>query len=855
MSDRYKGGILSPTAPTVIPQSAGGVYTLSQQLQYQGQGVWPPAVNYPITKSLRFRSSASAYLNRTPASAGNRRTFTWSGWVKLGALGTDRGIFGASQGSGYGTTQKISTLAFTSTDTLRWVEYYSADGISTDWSYSVVTTPVYRDPSAWYHIVVAIDTTQATAANRVKLYVNGLQVTALGTANYPTQNFDSWVNTTSTVHQHGLFSVGTPYYFDGYLGEVNFIDGQALTPSSFGETSTTTGVWIPKKYTGTYGTNGFYLPFTDTTSTSTLGTDFSGNSNTWTVNNISLTSGSTYDSMNDVPTLTSATTANYAVLNPVYKSASQPTISSGNLEVAPNAGTYQNAFSTIAITTGKWYCELLVTGTPNSANFIGISNQTQLNYLTQTANVIGATTGVGYSFFPANGDKYTNGTQTSYGTSVSSGDIVGIAVDLDNGKIWFSKNGTWQASGDPAAGTNAAFTGIASDLWSIGATVYSGGVTNFAFNFGQRPFSYTPPTGFVALNTFNLPTPTIGATASSQADNYFNAVTYTGTSGTQAVTGVGFQPDFVWIKNRTSTLSHVLQDAVRGTTAYLVSNATTAENTNTASNWFRSFDSDGFTVATLTSPGGVSTNEWNNTGYNYVGWNWKANGAGSTNTAGSITSTVSANTTAGFSIVTYTGNATNGATVGHGLGVSPSMIIGKIRSTTGDWYVWQTAMGDNFMKLNTTAAQLASTANGVYNTASFSSTVFALGSGSTMNASGGTFVAYCFAQVAGYSAFGSYTGNGSSDGPFIYTGFRPRYVMIKRTDAAESWVIDDSSRSPYNVTTEYLLADSSSAAGNVTLYDFLSNGFKPRGTSQNNSGGTFIYMAFAESPFKYSLAR
>ena len=421
MSDRYKGGILSPTAPTVIPQSAGGVYTLSQQLQYQGQGVWPSAVNYPITKSLRFRSSASAYLNRTPASAGNRRTFTWSGWVKLGALGTDRGIFGASQGSGYGTTQKISTLAFTSTDTLRWVEYYSADGISTDWSYSVVTTPVYRDPSAWYHIVVAIDTTQATAANRVKLYVNGLQVTALGTANYPTQNFDSWVNTTSTVHQHGLFSVGTPYYFDGYLGEVNFIDGQALTPSSFGTTDAY-GIWQPIRYSGTYGTNGFYLPFTNTTSTTTLVADSSGNGNNWTPNNISLTAGTTYDSMKDVPTNTNSNTANYFVLNPLVAGTSS-VLSNGNLTFTNSAGTGNQCTASMFVTSGSYYFEATLTtaGGGGTSQFVLV--------------------GDGNTSYSSNGQIYSGGVLQTTVATLTSGDVIGLAF-TPSGSVTYYKNGT-----------------------------------------------------------------------------------------------------------------------------------------------------------------------------------------------------------------------------------------------------------------------------------------------------------------------------------------------------------------------------------------------------------------------------
>jgi hypothetical protein len=812
---------------------------------------------YNLTKSLRFRSSASAYLNRTPASAGNKQIFTVSFWLKTAKSNFDYYLFEASTDGG---NNERTVLAFNSGK----LQFRHIDGGSA--VLNLETTQVFRDPSAWYHIVLAVDTTQATSTNRVKFYVNGSQITAFGTASYPTQNLNTDWN---GANAHSIGSSTFPdSYADMYLTEFYNIDGQQLTPSSFGETSTTTGVWIPKKFSGTYGTNGFYLPFTDTTSTSTLGTDFSGNSNTWTVNNISLTSGSTYDSMNDVPTLTSATTANYAVLNPVYKSASQPTISSGNLEVAPNAVTYQNAFSTIAITTGKWYCELLVTGTPNSANFIGISNQTQLNYLTQTANVIGATTGVGYSFFPANGDKYTNGTQTSYGTSVSSGDIVGIAVDLDNGKIWFSKNGTWQASGDPAAGTNAAFTGIASDLWSIGATVYSGGVTNFAFNFGQRPFAYTPPTGFVALNTFNLPTPTIGATASTTANKYFDINTYTGDgSQTASFTNSGsMQPDLVWSKIRSGTTQGIgVFDSVRGTTGQsLDTSATTVEGTWVGSNasdygYVSAFNSNGFSVndGAIATTGGYV----NFSGRTYVAWQWRASNATAvTNTAGSITSTVSANTTAGFSIVTYTGTGSN-ATVGHGLGVAPSMIIARGRSagTAGfNWRVYHGSLAATaYLEINTTSGQQTDAT--VWNSTAPTSSVFSLGSSGNVNGSTQTYVAYCFAPIAGYSAFGSYTGNGSTDGTFVFTGFRPRFLIVKRTNDIGSWIMTDSARSTYNVTGELFNANTSGAEFTTSdiKFDYLSNGFKLREVNGaiNASGSTYIYMAFAESPFNYANAR
>jgi hypothetical protein len=348
----------------------------------------------------------------------------------------------------------------------------------------------------------------------------------------------------------------------------------------------------------------------------------------------------------------------------------------------------------------------------------------------------------------------------------------------------------------------------------------------------------------LALNPFNLPTPTIGATASTQAGDYFNPVLYTGNGTTLAVTGVGFQPDFVWIKERNDTGSHGLFDVIRGGGARLISNDTSAETTGT--NRIQSFDSDGFTVGSLSTING--------SGDSMVAWNWKANGTGVSNTDGSITSTVSANTSAGFSVVTYT--STTG-TVGHGLGVAPAMIIMKGRNVTDQWTVGHKSINGgsspwNYgLALNSTGAQDAN--SGFWNNTAPTSTVFSQGSWD----SGYTKVAYCFAEVAGYSAFGSYTGNGSADGTFVYTGFRPRYVMYKRSDSTGGWNILDTTRNPSNVVGEYINANLSDAEANATIMDITSNGFKMRNTfsSANASGGTYIYMAFAETPFNYANAR
>ena len=332
------------------------------------------------------------------------------------------------------------------------------------------------------------------------------------------------------------------------------------------------------------------------------------------------------------------------------------------------------------------------------------------------------------------------------------------------------------------------------------------------------------------------------------------ATTYTGTgtSSARSVTGVGFQPDFVWGKGRSVASQHNLFDAVRGSGKRLISNSTAAEETNAAFGYLSSFDSDGFS----TLAGSTNNENWNQTSATYVAWSWKAGGTAVSNTAGTITSSVSANTTAGFSVVTYTGTGAN-ATVGHGLGVAPGMVIIKSRSVATNWIVYHSSVAATaHLVLNLTDAAYTDVA---FNNTAPTSSVFSIGpTGYSVNNSAATYVAYCWAPVAGYSAFGSYTGNGSTDGPFIYTGFRPRWFMVKRTDSTSNWLVYDTSRIGYNQANNYLLPDLANAEGSGDNYlDILSNGLKIRVANQstNTSGGTYIYAAYAENPLKYANAR
>ena len=336
----------------------------------------------------------------------------------------------------------------------------------------------------------------------------------------------------------------------------------------------------------------------------------------------------------------------------------------------------------------------------------------------------------------------------------------------------------------------------------------------------------------------------------NKGSSYFNTVLYTGNGASpRSITGVGFKPDFVWSKSRSTAENHNLYDAVRGGANSLRSNLSNAENVSSIYGYVSTFDSDGVTYIS----GGTNNDLNNGNGVTFVNWNWLGANSTTSNTSGTITSTVSANTTAGFSIVTYTGNGTSGATVGHGLGVAPSMIILKSRSNGGaQWAVYHQSLG-NTKALQLDATNAAGTSAAYWNNTSPTSTVFSLGNGTDPNQNTGTYVAYCFAEVKGYSKFGSYTGNGNADGTFVYTGFKPAFVMRKRTDTTADWRMDDSKRDGYNVIPFTLFPnlvneETTNSGYNV---DLLSNGFKSRATSvnQNASGGTYIYMAFAQNPF------
>jgi hypothetical protein len=530
-------------------------------------------------------------------------------------------------------------------------------------------------------------------------------------------------------------------------------------------------------------------------------------------------------------------------MSPIDFISANGTISSANLNWASSTNVCGNR-ATIGATSGKWYWEAV--GSSVTSGTVG----------GRFAFTGGDTTAVeqdkfGMYWHPNSGiSRIVNGTDTNVTSAYTytNGDVLALALDLDNNISYWYKNGVLQYTYDFSSFSTIGTRTFFPYVWNA-----SSGTPSWVYNFGQRPFAYTPRTNHVSWNTFNLPTPTI-----LQGNKYMDATLWSGTgvSGLSITNAALFKPDLVWMKGRNlASQNNVLVDSVRGANQTLLSNTTDAQ---AAISSIAGFNSNGF-VTSGTANNGYSGGT---SGLNYVAWQWQAGqGSTSSNTSGSITSTVSVNTTAGFSIVTYTGTGAN-ATVGHGLGVAPKWIVVKGRTNVDNWPVYQASANASpatgHLLLNTTAA-FTSTSSTWNNTAP-TSTVFTVGTDTRINQNTITYVAYCWAEIAGFSKFGSYTGNGSANGPFVFTGFKPKYLMVKRTDTTGEWAIYDIPRDLYNpmgLGGGRLQANTSNAetgADSAQYIDFLSNGFKIRNGSgfDNDSGATYIYMAFAENPFKNS---
>ncbi len=912
------------------------LYTGNGAEQHIGSGgAQHPQDTISITNSLRFEAGSSAYLSRTQGSSPTDISkWTVNFWLKrtnvLSASDDYDTVFGVD---GPGNT----AFTFLNGQIYLFVNYNVGGSQA-----RLITNRKFLNPATFYNFHITFDRTASTASERLRLYVNGVEETSFSTderSSIASNSSSGWnVGGESAAINRRSGGQDTRYH-NGYISQFYNIDGAVVAPTEFAQVGAN-GYWIPKTYSGSYGNNGWLLEFkqtgTGSGATNTVGADTSGNTNHWDSSGIT-----SEDRMIDSPT------QNFATLSPVDSYSSAHTFSEGNLRCTHNSGTWRNARSTFRVTSGKWYWETVFESVSGAGGFMyGIGNE----LLTTDANP-NTNYSVNYNGI-SSGTIIQDGTTVNTGTAYTAGDVMGLALDIDAGTVKFYKNNTLVYTVTSITGTefypilSASATGATHSVINLGQddsfagnkTPSNGAQAADGNSYGS--FYYTPPTGYLALVDDNIPKEGIAS------------------------------PDWVWIKERSSTSGHALHDSVRGAGKYLGSHSTSAEGTSTTQ--VTSFDANGFT----TGPSG-QTNESSQT---YASWNWKAGGIsptqtyavtvaddsgqnkyrfdgnttfaptlslqeggtytfdqsdssnsghplrfsttsdgthgsgseytvgvttsgtpgssgaktvialaygaptlyyycnvhsgmggqvnttdthGSTNLKGSIQSVVSASTDAGFSIVTWDALGSSTGTVGHGLTVAPDIIIAKARDHGTNWFVQvpDVLANTHMLNLETTGAAYNPGYNHFNDTVPTDS-VFSiggyLGNHSDIGNSDTDKIAYCFHSVDGYSKVGSYVGNGNTDGTFVFLGFRPSFVLTKESSSTSGWNLRDSVRSPDNPVNEVLQADTASAemTSNYDV-DFLSNGFKLRTSlsDSNTSGQTYIYLAFAEQPFKFANAR
>ena len=824
-----------------------------------------PIYSHNIANSVVFNDNDSTRMSRTH-TAGNRKIWTYSLWIKRLEHNLDQALFhtGAANGNyfsfSFGTNNKLNLNV--------WSGVFAA------------TSAIFRDGHAWMHIVLSVDTTQSTATDRFKIYVNGqLQTYSADTINSNfAQNADTPVN---QAQEHTIGS-RNPYtsdsFLDAYLADVHFVDGQALAPTSFAESFN--GVWAPKAYSGSYGTNGFKLDFADSAA---LGNDVSGQNLDWTPTNFTVS-----DQSIDSPT------SNFATLSQLTR-GSYTTLKIGGLTIngvwaADLSGVTASHF----LNSGKWYWEVRANST-GTYPYIGISTRDR------TIN------GGGGSYYniawnPA-GTAVESGTQlgTITKTNVESfgnGNVLMFAVDVDARKLWWGEDGVWSNSGDPANGTGERASWTVNEPITPVIMGYAGQGVGTNFNFGQDStfagnetvatnsdsngigeFHETVPAGFLALNSKNLSESTIDTTTDDRPEDYFTTTLYTGDDANDRTITTGFTPDFVWIKARNATSTHILYDSIRGNTHWISTVSNPAQLTNSAYGWGDSGPTtNGFKVYKGTNA------SLNNSGTNMVAWTWKAGGAPTASnvaTSGAMTANsvslngtlqssytpsgsptqyptkMSINTKAGFSIVGWTGAGAI-RTLPHGLSSAPEFMVLK-GTDARVWSIWHKDMISAAYYINWSSNNNQSTDNAQFNSTAPDANVFTIGSYNYVNAL--PYFGYFWHSVPGYSKIGIYQGNAlNNDGRFVELGFKPAWVMIKSLQASYPWQIYDNKRSPINPVNEDIVIQAAGTEPYSTAspLDFVANGFKLMSGSggwNNTNTNTWIYMAFAEDPFRYAEAR
>jgi len=769
---------------------------------------------HTVGNSVILASGDSANFSRTNATPTDLNKWTYSTWVKRGKLGV-RQTWGLSVfTSSTAAAMQFHNYGSGSFDTIT----VSDEGVSGT-SAVLRTNAEFRDPHSWYHIVNIYDTDNATEALRFRLFVNGVEITDFATDTIPSSGATSAINTGGATQYLGR-QAASSNYGDGYIAEAVFCDGQAYEPENFGEYDSNK-VWIPKDPSGlTFGDNGFYLDFADS---SALGNDISGNNNDFTANNLAAGDQST-----DTPT------NNQCVISPIHKSSSL-TLEQGNLKIESASNDYFIAMSSMAIpSSGKWAMEWDIAAAdtyPASMNFyiIGVMKVGDNNTLAGAAS--------GYYLNIGSGEINKQGSVV-VDTGGPLNGTFRVEYDADNDTIAFFDDGTEVFPASTGASDTVGLTGQDSLHFGIGC--YKTAVARFS------NLSGTPSTGFKELSPANLSTPTI-----TDGSQYFQPTLYTGNGSARNIDQTGnstFQPDFVWIKNRSQADDNKLFNSASGATKYVESNTSDAETTDT--NSLTSFDSDGFGL-------GSGAGGFNDNTENFVAWQWLAGaGSGSSNTDGSTnTTTTTVNTTSGISISTFPGNNGSVHTIGHGLGVKPDMIwVWKVAAAGGWTYhgsIDATAPEDYGIVLY--GDSVRTDAATLWNDTAPTSSVFTVGTSSDINSGTGSNIGIAFASIEGFSKFGKYYGTGSATIPPLVTmGFKPSLVIIKKATGTGNWLLYDNARSPYNEIDDQLIANTNAAetTGSEEI-TFLSNGFAPAATDSdiNSSGATYIYAAWAANPF------
>ena len=815
------------------------------------------STGYQIQRSLRFDEGSDMYLARTPSSTGNQKVWTWSAWFKRNKLHDDGGtsyLFSSNNVSG---NDGIAAIYMQNDEIYT---YFDTSGSN---PYGSVNGRKFRDTHAWYHIVWQVD----AANTSQRIWVNGTEL-SLNSGNNP-PNFNYGMNQSGIKMFVGRDGDWGSRYSNKYFAEVHYSDGNKYEASDFGETDSETGKWIPKSPSISYGTNGFYLNFSDNSdvTAATLGKDTSGNGNNFTPYNFSVSAGVNNDSFEDTPT------NNFCVISRLDSWRSSTEVEDGSLKFRRHASNFGGARGSFAVKTGKWYFEFTKGSGLVQAGFV--NSDFNINYNNGDVGLSGSgpfACGIAYD---SRGVWY--GYTGSSPSSIANDDIIGVAFDADNFKFYFHKNGTYYGSGNPSTGSNGIepnhSNSISKQDHMTFAPYFNGENGNGYANFGQRPFSYSVPTGYKTLCDENF-TPSI-----EKPEDYFDVLQWTGAStvNTRNITGLDFSPDWVWIKAKSHgsyggglSYHHMVWDIVRGPSTgsgagqsgrdLAISGTFPESSNNTYSNYYgsiSSFNSNGYTVRKHSGEPALYTDL---NAREYVAWNWDAGSSTVTNNDGSVTSTIRASSISGFSICTWTGTGNN-LTVGHGLGVKPMMYIVKARTGSSgcDWFVYQNFLtATHNLRFNQSTA--GSSASDLFNNTEPTSSVFSIGNSSCINENGGTYVAYVFSDVPQFQKFGRYIGNGNSDGVFINCGFFPELVILKNTTNGHNWRMHDLTRQPENLgsSTDGHLLEPNNAIAETNEYDidFVSNGFKLRVNRvySNNNGSVFSYFAWAKNPFNNARA-